>query len=625
MHTAVNIFCPQNELTGQSSLGRAFLTDHISLNERVQYASAEDGTAVERVPLRVYAQLLGQYLKPYKLRVTLLALCVFSGIGMNLLNPQIVRFFIDTAREGGAVSELTEAALLFLVVGIVRQFVYLAGSYLGQDVGWRATNTMRGDLAEHCLRLDMTFHHERTPGEMVERVDGDATALSNFFSEFVVQIIGSIFFLFGVLALLFREDWRIGVAMSAFTVVAFFVYNLTRSMAVPHYAAEREGYSRLYGFLEERLAGIEDIRPNGAVSYIAHRFFNVNRDAYGRAVRSETMGAVLRSITTILFTFGHALSMGMGIWLYGEGTFTIGAVYLIFHYTSMLRWPLFQISRQINDLQKATAGFKRIESLFRTRARIEEGADDLPSGEALGVEFEGVTFSYFQGDPVLKDVAFALQPGRVLGLLGRTGSGKTTLTRLLFRFYDVDSGQIRIGGQPLRSIGLEGLRQKVGMVTQDVQIFKASLRENLSLFAEDIADERLLEAIEELGLGPWYRSLPDGLDSIVSSGALSAGEAQLLAFARVFLKDPGIVILDEPSSRLDPATEARIDRAVQKLLQGRTGIIIAHHLGTVEKVDEIMVLQGGQIVEHGDRTALVNDPNSRFARLLTAGLEKVLV
>jgi ATP-binding cassette, subfamily B, bacterial len=577
------------------------------------------------VPLRVYAQLLGQYLRPYAPRVLLLALCIFSGIGMNLLNPQIIRYFIDTARAGGAVADLTSAALLFLGIGIGRQFTYLAGSYLGQDVGWRATNAMRGDLAEHCLRLDMTFHHERTPGEMVERVDGDSTALSNFFSEFVVQVFGSIIFLFGVLILLFREDWRIGAAMSAFTLVAFFVYNYTRSMAVPHYAAEREGYSRLYGFLEERLAGIEDIRPNGAVGYIVDRFFSVNRDAYGRAVKSETMGAVLRSITTILFTFGHALSMGMGIWLYGEGAFTIGAVFLVFHYTSMLRMPLFQISRQINDLQKATAGFKRIEALYRTQSRIVEGASELPDATALDVEFDDITFSYFAGDPVLKNVSFKLQKGKVLGLLGRTGSGKTTLTRLLFRFYDVDSGQIRIGGQSLRDVRLQSLRQKVGMVTQDVQIFNASLRENLALFAADIPDERLLEAVEELGLGPWYRSLPEGLDSIVSSGALSAGEAQLLAFARVFLKDPGIVILDEPSSRLDPATETQINRAVQKLLTGRTGIIIAHHLGTVERVDEIMVLQDGRVLEHGERAKLAADADSRFARLLAAGLEGVMV
>ena len=595
------------------------------LNDRNKYTSSEDGTAVERVPLRVYAKLLGQYLRPYTPRVLLLAACIFSGIGMNLLNPQIIRYFIDTARAGGAVGDLTSAAMLFLGLGIGRQFVYLAGSYLGQDVGWRATNAMRGDLAEHCMRLDMTFHHERTPGEMVERVDGDATALSNFFSEFVVQVFGSIFFLFGVLILLFREDWRIGAVMSAFTLVAFFVYNFTRSMAVPHYAAEREGYSRLYGFLEERLAGIEDIRPNGAVGYIVDRFFDVNRDAYGRAVKSATMGAVLRSITTILFTFGHALSMGMGIWLYGEGVFTIGAVFLVFHYTSLLRMPLFQISRQINDLQKATAGFKRIEILYRTRSRIVGGAGELPDATALGVEFDDVTFSYYAGDPVLKNVSFKLEKGKVLGLLGRTGSGKTTLTRLLFRFYDVDSGQISIGEQPLQEIRLQGLRQKVGMVTQDVQIFNASLRENLALFSTDVADEALLEAVEELGLGPWYRSLPAGLDSIVSSGALSAGEAQPLAFARVFLKDPGIVILDEPSSRLDPATEAQIDRAVQKLLAGRTGIIIAHHLGTVERVDEIMVLQEGRVIEHGERVQLIADPKSRFARLLAAGLEGVMV
>ena len=184
-------------------------------------------------------------------------------------------------------------------------------------------------------------------------------------------------FLLGVLVLLFREDWRIGLAMSVFTLVAFFVYNLTRSMAVPYYTAEREGYSRLYGFLEERLTGIEDIRTNGASGYILGRFFDVNRDTYRRVLRSEKMGAMLRSVTTVLFTVGHALAMGMGIWLYDPDTFTVGAVYLVLHYTSMLRMPLFMISRQINELQKATAGLKRIEALQRTESQIVDGDGDL--------------------------------------------------------------------------------------------------------------------------------------------------------------------------------------------------------------------------------------------------------
>ena len=313
---------------------------------------------MERVPLRQYAALLSQYLKPQWFRVTLLAMFMFGGIGLNLVNPQIIRYFIDAAKNQVATRNLIIAGGIYLAIGFIRQLVVLVSSYLGQDVGWRATNQMRGNLAEHCLHLDMSFHHDHTPGEMVERVDGDTTALSNFFSEFILQVIGSLIFLGGVLVLVAREDWRIGVALTAFVIIAMWVYNLTRNIAVPIYTAEREGYSRLFGFLEERLTGIEDFRTNGGVGYTMDRFYDVNRDVYGRSVKAHVMGEVLRAISGVLFALGHALSMGMGIYLYREGVFTIGTVYLVFHYTAMLRWPLFMISRQINDLQRATAGLK---------------------------------------------------------------------------------------------------------------------------------------------------------------------------------------------------------------------------------------------------------------------------
>jgi len=558
------------------------------------------------------------------MRVVLLAIFMFSGIGLTLLNPQILRYFIDTAKAGGALRSLMIGGAVFVGIAALGQVVMLVSSYLGQDVGWRATNQMRGDLAHHCLQLDMSFHHERTPGEMVERVDGDTAALSNFFSEFIVQVIGSLFLLGGILILITYEDWRIGVALTGFVVVSIFVYNLTRNIAVPAYTAEREGYSRLFGFLEERLTGIADLRTNGGIGYTMDRFYDVNRDVYGQAVKAHVMGELLRTINGILFTLGIALTMGMGIYLYQIEVFTIGTVYLVIHYTTMLRGPLTMINRQINELQRATAGFKRIEELYRTTSSIEDGTEALSESGALGIKFDHVTFGYTPDESVLKDVSFQLQPGKSLGLLGRTGSGKTTITRLLFRFYEINNGQIRVGGKQIERIRLDDLRHRIGMVTQDVQLFSATVRENLTLFDAEISDERILSVIEELGLSEWYQSLPNGLDTVLEGTGLSAGEAQLLAFARVFLKDPQIVILDEPSSRLDPATEQRIDNAVQRLLKGRTSIIIAHRLGTVQQVDEIMVLADGEILEHGERKRLIQDPGSIFSQLLkTGGLEEM--
>ena len=244
--------------------------------------------------------------------------------------------------------------------------------------------------------------------------------------------------------------------------------------------------------------------------------------------------------------------------------------------------------------------------------------------------FDDVTFGYAEDDPVLHNVTFKLEPGEVLGLLGRTGSGKTTITRLLFRLYDAENGRIRLGvnGSPtsINDASLLDLRQRIGMVTQDVQLFRATVRDNLTFFDKSIPDAKILAVIEELGLHDWFNNLSDGLDTELKSEgtSLSAGEGQLLAFTRVFLQDPGLVILDEASSRLDPATEQLIERAVDKLLHNRTGIIVAHRLSTVERADQIMILENGRIQEFGSYNQLAHDPASRFHSLRKTGLSEVL-
>ena len=239
-----------------------------------------------------------------------------------------------------------------------------------------------------------------------------------------------------------------------------------------------------------------------------------------------------------------------------------------------------------------------------------------------------LSFGYDADALVLRRIQLRLGAGRVLGILGRTGSGKTTLTRLLFRLYDPTAGAIRLGGVDLRAARLVELRRRVGVVTQEVQLFHATVRDNLTFFDDTVADEHILAVLDRLGLQAWYAALPAGLDTLLAagtSGGLSAGEAQVLALVRVFLKEPGLVILDEASSRLDPATEQLVEHAVDALLSGRTGIVIAHRLATVLRADDILILENGEIVEYGPQAELRRDPASRFSHLLQVGLDEVLV
>ncbi len=604
-------------------------------------------TTLPTTPLR----LLLHYLRPQRKRFVMLMCLLLTGIALRLIQPQIIRWFIDGATEQRPLRSLIGAAVLFIGATLLQQAFLIATTYVGENVGWRATNSLRVDLARHALGLDLSFHKTHRPGELIERVDGDVNELAKFFSQLVVSLLGNLLLLIGVLAFLWWEDWRIGLGITAIALLSATIVEALRRRMTPRWEQLRSASADLLALVEERLHGLEDVRANGGEKYVMHRLYGL---LHGRIhAMQHAMNLNVFLIVFPIWSFGviYAAAHLLGGARFAEGALTIGGVYLIFHYIGLLEGPLWEVLRQVEEFQKVDASINRIGWLFGVQPTVEAGAPlgdvDRAAGEPtaqlaasgpLALAFDNVSFHYEDDpEPVLRGLSFELEAGRVLGLLGRTGSGKSTLTKLLFRFYDPTRGAVcvRTGDgthtdhpvdeeswRDLRDLSQRDLRQRVALVTQEVQIFNASLRHNLTLFDDSVDEARLVDALAQVGLGDWLAGLPDGLSTKLSSGGLSAGEAQLLALTRLFLRDPGLVVLDEASSRLDPATEAAIEQALDKLLAGRTAIIIAHRLSTVQRADEILILEDGQIAEHGDRVALSADGSSRFAGLLRTGLEE---
>ena len=579
-----------------------------------------------KVPVRQYRALLLKYVRQQKGIVALASVLILTNIGLQLVNPQIMRYFIDEAVAGSPLRNLITAAGVFVAVALVQQVIGVLATYTSGQVGWNATNALRSDLARHALFLDMPFHNSHTPGEMIERIDGDAETLGGFFSTFAVHILGNIIMLVAVLALLFRENWLAGLVLSTFAFFSIAIIMRMRNVSVSSWRADREASTETYGFIEERLAGREDIRTSAAQSHVMKGYFDHMWSWFRVRVRAAAITSVVTNTALFVYSAGLAVSLFVGAFLFYGDWITIGTVFLIYQYSSLLGRPVIGVSHEVEGLQRAGASVIRIHDLLRTRREVIDGRGvRFPDGP-LSVRFDSVSFAYNSCEPVLHDVTLEFRSGRLLGLLGRTGSGKTTMTRLLFRLYDPDEGRILIGGEDIREALLSDLRDGVGLVPQDVRLFHGTVRDNLTFFDRSVPDAHLLDVLGEMSLTRWYDTLPDGLDTVLQpdGGGLSSGEAQMLAFARVFLKDPGLVILDEATSRLDSSTEASIKRAIDRLVRGRTVLIIAHHLATIQRCDDIVILENGRLVEAGERRLLASDPTTRFHRLLQTGLEEVL-
>ncbi|HXH59336.1 ABC transporter ATP-binding protein [Iamia sp.] len=581
------------------------------------------------------ARLLLGELRPERRALVLLGVVLLVAVGLPVGAQLLLGRFVDEAADGASAGALTTIAATFGALLLVANVLQLAVTALAVRLAWRIGNRLRVDLCRHALALDLTWHGEHSAGEVIERVDGDIEAVTKFASAAVLQVVGNVAVLVAVGGVALIIEWRAGLVLLITVGVALAVLVRVRSLAVPYHDAEREVLGRLYGDLEERLGGLEDIRANGAGPWAVDRLHRSSARWWRAARQASLRGEGGYASTGITFAVGTAVTLGVAAVLAGNGQVTLGTVLVLFRFVQMVQAPLERIGEQLSEFQKAVAGVRRAARLLGTPVGIVGGDQELPAGP-LAIDLHRVTLRYAgtpgtdpdhagaeDHDPrlALRDVDLHLAPGTSLGVVGRTGSGKTSLGRLLARFWDPSDGSVRVGGVDLREADAASLRRRVAIVTQEVEVLRATLRDNLTLFgAVEADDARLAAALADVGLDGWLAELPEGLSTALDGTTrLSGGEAQLLAFARVLLADPGLVVLDEATSRLDPATEGRVQAATRRLREGRTLVVIAHRLATTRDLDEVCVVDDGRIVEHDARAVLAADDSSHYARLVAAG------
>lgn len=563
-------------------------------------------------------------LRPDASRWGVLGVLLAIGSALALGGPLVVRRIVDQASAGTTSADIMRLAIVYLVIAVTAQAITVAVSWFATITAWRTTNQIRLRLARHVLGLDHEFHRQHTPGELIQRVDGDVTSVSDFLGRVVPRAVGATLMIVGMIIVLTAVDWRLAAGTAVYTLISIAAVVRGRHRAVGESSDEMGSYARLYGGIEERLTAAEDLRANGAGQHAMWRFVEESADAMASSVRRES--AFLRMWWAVqgAVAGGSVVALVSSAVLVQRGVITVGTAFLMFQYVLLLSRPLEDVVDQLETVQKANGAMVRVIDLLAVQPTIVdrpsiEGAP-TPRDGALSIDFQGVSFDYGDNETVLRNIDLSIAAGRSVGVVGRTGSGKTTLSRLLLRLVEATEGTLQLGGVPIVDIPLRHLRDRVALIPQEVELFSGTVRDNVAMFDPAPTDDQVVAALRQAGL----QTLVDGgIHRPLGAGGagLSAGEAQLLALARVWLRDPDLVVLDEATARVDPQTEQKIEQAVAQLMAGRTTVIIAHRLSTLRHVDEIVVLDHGRIVEHGDRSLLAADGDSRFHRLLELALD----
>jgi ATP-binding cassette subfamily B protein len=549
------------------------------------------------------------YLRPHVPAVAVAFLAIVGGALVDLAQPWLTQQAIDHDIANRDVAGLLRLTMLFLgLLGFGFLCDYFQ-TFIMQSIGQRIMHTLRMQVYGHLQRLDLKFYDRNPVGRLMTRVTTDVDALNDLFASGVITVFGDILTLGGIMIAMLAMSWRL--ALVAFVVLPGIVGVTAwfRKHVRESYRQVRGLVARLNAFLQEHITGISTVQLFAEEPRTFQKFDAINRGHRDVNITSIFYYAVFYPAIEIV----AALSGALIIWIGGgwslDGVVSVGVLVAFLQYSRRFFQPISDLSEKFNILQSAMAASERIFTLLDTPVELTPPtvATRRPAGAGGRIEFDHVWFAYEEDHYVLRDVSFVVEPGQRIGIVGATGSGKTTIINLLLRFYDVNRGRILVDGVDIRELDMAELRGLVGLVLQDVHMFSGTIAGNIRLGHPSIDDEAIRRAATAVHADAFIRALPEGYGSAVAErgATLSTGQKQLLAFARALAFGPTILVLDEATSNIDTATEALIQRALKVLMAGRTVLAIAHRLSTIQDMDRILVLHKGELRESGTHQELL--------------------
>jgi len=552
------------------------------------------------------------YLRPYRGQVTLAVVAIIGHSALDLAPPYLTKIVIDRYIPIGDLRGLGTLAALYLVALIASFVLEYLQTWTMQVIGQRIMFDLRMELVTHLHRLDLRFYDRNPVGRLMTRLTTDVDVLNELFTSGVVSVFGDVFTLIGIMGVLIWMDWRLAIAAFSVLPLIAAITHWFRVNARESYRTVRTWIARINAYLQERITGMATVQLYRREARDFETFDEIDRRHRDANVQSIFYYAVFYPAVELVGALAASLILWVGgarIIANGDDMLTLGSLVAFLQYSQRFFRPISDLSEKFNILQGAMASSERIFGLLDTPLEItSKSPEKRTTWNGPGViRLENVSFAYVEGEPVLKNVSFEVRPGERIGIVGATGSGKTTIVSLLLRFYDVQSGRITVDGVDIREMDLSDLRSLFGLVLQDVQLFAGTIGGNVRLGNQSISDEDVRDALEAVHASSFVDRLPNGLDSVVAErgSTLSVGQKQLLSFARALAFNPRVLVLDEATSSVDTDTELLIRDALKVVMRGRTTIAIAHRLSTIQDMDRILVMHRGELRESGTHQELL--------------------